>query len=346
MAPSGKSLALLLLIPFSIWLLVQAGDVVVPFILAGIFAFALNPIVSMLSKYVKLPRALSILVVYIILIGLIVTTLFFITTRLIVEFREVSVGPPVDVRARQVIDNLPTWEVAGQDIGLRPFALQTINNLGNFTSDLESRALAILSGGLRIGVYFLLFLVTAFYLVKDGRKLKTGLVSFVPEKYRDDFQIIWGKLQVILGNYLRGQLLLMLIIGVLAYALLEILEVKYALILAIMAGLLEIVPLVGPTISTVLAVIVAFFTAENRFGFDPQTLSLIVLAGFVVIQQLENYVIVPAVFNRLTSLHPAVVMFSIIIGGAVFGPLGAILAVPATASLKTIVEYLAQKDSL
>lgn len=346
MSLSGKGLAFLLLIPLSLWLLAQAGDIIVPFILAGIFAFALNPIVSMLSKYVKLPRTLSILLVYIILIGLIVTFLFFITTGLIIEFREVSSGPPIDVRAREFIDNLPTWEVAGQEIGLRPFALQTINNLGSFTSNLESRAVSILSGGLRVGVYFLLFLVTAFYLLKDGRKLKTGLVSFVPEKYRDDFQILWGKLQVILGNYLRGQLLLMLIIGGLGYILLEVLDVRYALILAIVAGLLEIVPLVGPTISTVLAVVVAFFTGANRFGLDPQTLSLIVLGGFVVIQQLENYVIVPAVFNRLTSLHPAVVMFSIIVGGAVFGPLGAILAVPGTAALKTIVEYLAQKDSL
>lgn len=325
------------------WVLFQAGEVLVPFILAGVFAFALNPVVTLISSQVKFPRTISILIVYLVLISLSVTALVFITTRLIAEFRLVTAGSTIDETARDFIENLPTWDIAGQAVSLKAFANQGLISLSNYTSTLENRAVGIFQGALREGVYFLIFLVTAFYLLKDGRKIKSALNSMVPDRYHSDFLVIWSKVQVILGNYLRGQLLLMLIIGFLSYILFEGLGIKYALILAILAGFLEVVPIVGPIVTAFVAAAVAFFTAANRFGLDPTTLTLAVLGGCLVIQQLENYVIVPGIYSRLTSLHPALVMFVVIVGGAVFGPIGFILAVPVTASIKVIAEYLASK---
>lgn len=325
------------------WILFQAGEVLVPFILAGVFAFALNPVVSFLTKQVRLPRTISILIVYLVLISLTVTALVFITTRLISEIRLVTAGSTIDATARQFIEGLPTWDIAGQSVSLQAFATQGLTSLSNYTSTLETRGVGIFQGALREGVYFLIFLVTAFYLLKDGRKIKSAINSLIPDRYHGDFLVIWAKVQVILGNYLRGQLLLMLIIGVLSYILFEGLGIKYALILALMAGLLEVVPIVGPIVTAFVAAGVAFFTAANRFGLDPTALSMAILGGCLVIQQLENYVIVPGVYSRLTSLHPALVMFVVIIGGAVFGPIGFILAVPTTASIKVIAEYLASK---
>lgn len=325
------------------WVLFQAGEVLIPFILAGVFAFALNPVVSFLTKQVKLPRTASILIVYLVLISLTVTALVFITTRLISEIRLATAGSTIDATARQFIEGLPTWDIAGQSVSLQAFANQGLASLSNYTSTLESRAVGIFQGAVREAVYFLIFLVTAFYLLKDGRKIKSATDSLVPDRYHEDFLVIWAKVQVILGNYLRGQLLLMLIIGVLSYILFEGLGVKYALILALLAGLLEVVPIIGPIVTAFVAAGVAFFTADNRFGLDPTALSMAILGGCLVIQQLENYVIVPGVYSRLTSLHPSLVMFVVIIGGAVFGPIGFILAVPTTASIKVIAEYLASK---
>lgn len=327
-----------------IWIFFQAGEVLIPFILAGIFAFALNPVVSMLSRYVKLPRTASILIVYVVLISLTITALAFITTRLIAEIRQATAGTTIDATAKAFIESLPSWEIGGQEFSLRALANQALSNLSNFTSNIESQAVSIFQGVLREGVYFLVFLVTGFYLLKDGRKLKSAVESIVPEAYREDFLVLWGKLQVIMGNYLRGQLLLMIIIGSLSYVILESLGVRYALILAIIAGLLEVVPIIGPIVAGIVAVSVTFFTAENRFGFDATTLAVVVAVSYFVLQQLENYVIVPGIYSRLTALHPALVIFAVIIGGAVFGPIGFLLAVPVTASVKVIAQYLASKS--
>lgn len=329
---------------FLVWILVQAGEILVPFILAGIFSFALNPVVSFLSKYVRLPRTVSILLVYSALTAVIVWFLVLVTSRLISEIRLITVGSSIDATAQKIVNDLPTWDIAGQQVSLQILANQSLANLLVFTSNLESRALGIFQGVLREGVYFLVFLVSAFYLLKDGKKFKSGIESMIPEQYRGDFLVVWSKVQVVLGNYLRGQLLLMLIIGLLSYLLFETLGIRYSLILAIIAGLLEVVPIIGPIGTAIIAAAVAFFTGDNRYGLDPTTLTLAVVAGSFVIQQLENYVIVPNLYARLTALHPILVLFVVIIGGAVFGPIGFILAVPTTASIKAIAEYFASKS--
>jgi predicted PurR-regulated permease PerM len=133
--------------------------------------------------------------------------------------------------------------------------------------------------------------------------------------------------------------------AVASFVVLETLGIKYALTLAILTGFLEIIPYVGPVVAGSLAAGVAFVNGQNRFGLDPTTAALIVIGAYVILRHLEDYFVIPALYNRLTKVHPLVVIFSVLAGGHLFGVLGLILAVPVAATVKVIFEYfLGRRD--
>ena len=133
--------------------------------------------------------------------------------------------------------------------------------------------------------------------------------------------------------WLWGQLILMLAIGLVTYVGLILLGVRYALPLAVFAGLLEIVPILGPTISTVPAFIVT--ASQNMFS------GLTVIALYFIIQQIENQVLVPVVMRRAVGLNPIVTLTALIIGGKLGGILGLLLAIPITLCVETVINEMA-----
>lgn len=165
--------------------------------------------------------------------------------------------------------------------------------------------------------------------------MKGFVVAITPSKYHDYAVSSAEKIKVKIGRWMQGQLLLMLIIFALDFLALHFLNVPYALILAILGGLLEIVPYLGPIISAVPAVI---------FGFLVSPLTgILVLAVYIVIQQVEGHIITPQVMKKALGLNPIVVILALLVGAKIGGVLGAILSVPITTAMSVFVDDLVEK---
>jgi predicted PurR-regulated permease PerM len=175
-------------------------------------------------------------------------------------------------------------------------------------------------------------LVLTFYMVVEEKKARSYFRNLAPAEYQPYIEHLLQKIQEKIGAWLQGQILLGLIVGCLVFFGLSLLQVKYALLLAIMAGLLEVIPYVGPIVSVIPAAIIAFAQAP--------VLGIFVLALYIVIQQLENHILVPKIMQKVTGLNPIISIAALLIGMKVGGLAGAILAIPLATLCVVVLEDL------
>ncbi len=166
-------------------------------------------------------------------------------------------------------------------------------------------------------------MVISFYLVVQDKGIKLFLSSVTPAEHRPYVISLAERIQTKLGRWLRGQLVVMMAVGLLVFIGLFFLKVDFALMLAVLAGLLEIVPYIGPFLAGTAAVALAFLQAP--------VLGVLVLALFLIVHQIEGYVLIPQVMKRAVGLNPLVIIISMIIGAKLYGILGVVVAVPLVA---------------
>lgn len=340
---SNRQAVLIVLGVAAIMFLYMERIVLIPFILAALFAYIFNPVVNRIARSFNLHRIISIAIIYFILASLIGAFLVIVGGRLLAEVREVTAAGAIDTTAQNAINSLPDWNISGTQIGLKSSAYNLLSSFKDSVSHYQNRTGPIFTSAIGQSVYVLVFFVAGFYILKDWAKMHQYLRDLFPKKQRETFNLLWSRINVILGNYLRGQLILVVIMTAMTFAVLEILGVRYALILAVMTGFLEIIPYVGPITAAIIAGGVAFLNGQNRFDLDPTYLALIILGSYFVLRHVEDYFVIPQVYNRLTKLHPLVIIFSVLAGGHLFGLLGLVLAVPIAATVKILLEFFTQK---
>jgi predicted PurR-regulated permease PerM len=182
--------------------------------------------------------------------------------------------------------------------------------------------------------------IIAIYLSVDGGKMTHSFTGIVPPEYAPELAELGRRLNGTWSDYVRGQGVMALVIGTTTFLVTWILGVPGSLFLGVIAGLLEVVPTLGPIIATIPAVLVSLFQGSTRFNLSNFVFALIVVAAYVLIQQLESNIIAPKVMGTSVQLSPILVLISIAAGFQVAGILGAILAVPVVASARTILSYL------
>lgn len=308
--------------------------ILMPFFLAAIFAYLLNPAVSFLNHHFKLPRTLAIALIYVVIIGLLSVLAINIGIQLSRESQEFTSEANNLVRqTNSQISVLPTW--------LQPVAVDTFDSLRSSLLLTNRRPMTYLPGALNRSVSVLIFLVAAFYFLKDGSQFIKNSLNFFGEKNRREIELVIQKINQVLGNYLRGQLFLILIMSSLTYIGLLIIGVKYALIISIFTGFAEIVPFAGPVVAASVAVIVAFTDQFSRISPAMPLLDVLaVISLYTVLRQVEDLFIIPQVMGRLTKLHPLIILFSVLAGGQIFGIVGYVVAVPIVASAKVIIDHV------
>lgn len=306
---------------------IYAGWAVVsPFIIAGIVAYLLNPLVNFLNQKLKLPRTVSILLIYLVLLGLIAITVYNLSFQIAQESKELVYNATLQISA------LPGW--------IQPAALDFMESLKNTLTPLNKKVITYLPGALNRTVSFLVFLVATFYFLKDGHSFQHNLLKIFPGKLKEEIEEILFKINKVLGNYLRGQLLVILIMSVTVYLGLVLIGVRYALVLSLLTGFLGIIPFVGITTATLVTVFVAFTDQFSRLGMDPVIEILAIVSLFVVLNQLNDLFISPHIMGKVTKIHPLVIMFCVLAGGHLFGIVGYIIAVPVVASIKVVLDHL------
>ncbi|MDX9893442.1 MAG: AI-2E family transporter [Patescibacteria group bacterium] len=314
------------------------GDILLMVFIAIIFAALIEPPVSYLEKK-KIPRALGIFLIYLILFLFLVLVI-----RLLI--------PPIAEQIGLFIQNFPGfWEQISQNyLSIKEYSQQqglldnVMSGLKGLQSGLQQAATGVY--GFIIAIFenlvnFIMILVITFYLVVEKDVMDRVLRAIAPARYHDHLSQLFTAIQKKIGDWARGQLILGLIIGVLSFIGLIILLPKYALVLALVAGITELVPYIGPILGAIPAVFLGFAVPPVSFGRG-----LAVLILYIVIQQVENNIIVPQVMKKSVGLNPVIIIIVMLIGTRIAGIIGLILAIPAATVVWVIVSDFIKKSEL
>lgn len=322
--------------------------------IAAILAYLINPIVVFINDRTRFSRGLAIAVIYLSLVVIIVGG----SILLGVSAYDQVVGfvNQIPSLLADFVDLLRELSQRTEPIRLGPFSLApasvewdaVINQLMGYVEPTVSRSGSILTSFATttisaVGQLFFIFIIS-IYLTAEIPNLG-GYVARLAERpgYQRDAERLLEYSKLIWSSYLRGQVILGLIIGFTTGISLGVLGVQYSLALGVMAGLLEFIPNVGPIVTAVVAVIVALLQPDNYWGLSSVQLALITLVIMVLIQQLENNLLVPRIVGNALNLHPLMVLLGVLMGASLAGILGAILAAPLLASLKLIGTYVWRK---
>ena len=282
----------------------------------------------------KIPRALSVLLIYLVCIGILAGLLILFVPSLANEIKSFSIEfPKYADGLYQKFQRLQDGSLKYQKLtdGIQNILIGLGDSLRVSASNILSKTLSIF-GGLFSAM---IVLVVSFYLAVQKNGIRNLLKGITPRKYEVYVLDIWTRAQKKMGQWFQGQLFLAIIVGLMVYIGLYFLHVRFALLLAIIAGILELVPYIGPWLSGIPAVILAFFQAP--------ILAVWVIVLYVAVQQIENYLIVPLVMKKMVGLNPVVVIIALLIGGKLLGILGVILAVPTAAILAEFFKDIKRK---
>ena len=315
---SHKTIIFVALFILSLWIIFLIRDLLIILFIAVIFVSALSPLVKFFIK-LKLPKVLSIALTYIIIIATVTGLIVSIVPPLIEQSSKLVVASPALVAQFFNVTNLDR-SIFSQE-------------LTNISKNLFSITLSIFDN--LVTIIFLL--VLSFYMLLEKEKLETRLASLFGSK-EERVKLLIVKIEEKLGAWLQGQLILSLVIGILSYIGLTLLNIPYALPLAMMAGIMEVIPVIGPIISALPAIFLALTISPF--------LSIAVAVMYLVIQQLENNLIVPQVMKRAVGLNPLIVILAIAIGSRLLGIAGALLAVPLAVVIQIIAAEIIEEKKI
>ncbi len=349
-ASTRLAVGVLLLVLAAVFLR-SVRQLLVPVTLALLMAYVLHPLVTRISNRLRIPRGLSIVIVYLVL-GLV---LMAITAGLGLAVSQQVAGLVEDLR--QISTEIPSLlhqlESLRFDLGPWTIDFQTMNLepiLSSLTSALQplltqtGAMVASVAGATAEAVGVLVvILVLGYYMLIDFGTLDNSFVSLIPRGYQADFRRLLDETGLVWSAFFRGQLLLGLIVGGLVAVVLSVLGVRFSLVLGLIAGVLEFVPIFGPAIAGLISVLVALFQGGNWWGLSPWGFGGVVLVAFVLIQQVENNVLVPRIIGHSLNLHPILVLLGALAGGSLAGVLGLLLAAPSVATSRLWLGYVYRK---
>ena len=307
-----------------VFFLYLVRDIVLLFLIAFTLASALEPLVSSARRRFRLPRGLTVFLVYIVVIGLIGLFFYALTPSFVEQFKEL--GMRYESFSESIEKGSGVFEEFLRRTGLASSLGTLFAGITGVSGGAFGTAVGFLTGLLEI----ISILVISFYLVIEQGAIRTAISQWVPDTYRDKTLNVVTTIQRKLGLWLLGQLILSLTIFLVTFIVLSILNVNLALALAALAGLLEIVPFLGPFIAAIPAILVAFTQSP--------TLALFVAVLYLLIQKAEGYVLVPKIMQKTVGVHPLVVLMAILVGFKLAGILGALLAVPVVAAGSVLFE--------
>jgi predicted PurR-regulated permease PerM len=322
------------------------ADTLTPFVIGLLLIYLLAPAVDRLARVHvgrhTVPRWLAILVLYlVIVVGLVIGLRLVVGPMAdqIQRFAREAPGWLESLRTWYEGLDLPEWLRSGID---RVIAGLSDDRGGDQGSGLDSllpiaRSLA---SSLISAFGYLIIPFWVFWVLKDLPTMSQRFEQAMPMVWRRDAFAVLGIVDHTFGRWIRGQLILGLVVGFATFAGLIILGelidpvfLSFAVLLAVVAGVLELVPVIGPILSMIPTLVLALATD------DPVRAAIAVVVLYLVVQQVENHVLVPIIQGDAVELHPSIVILALIVGSALFGLLGAILSVPVTAAARDIYRY-------
>ena len=330
---SWSVLGAMLLLAALIWVIEAVSVVWPPLVLAVAVIYLLAPLVDLLQKY-KVPRIIGSCLSYLLFAGLLVALGFVVIPVIQDQFAEFGTRFP------QIVDDVEKFIT---DLGTRlgftvgTFDFQSILNWSStfFSPDriqsLLNQVGTFAKTGMQVLAVFVLGPVLAFYILMDLPSIRRRTRNLIPERLRSELVHVANQVGRVVSGFVRGQLLVALIVGLLSSLGLWLLGVPFWLVIGMTAGLLNIIPFVGPFVGGALAGIVSLFN-------DVATAIWAVLM-FVAVQQFDNHVISPNILRRRVQLHPVFILLALLLGASLGGFFGILIAVPVAAVIKVVAGH-------
>lgn len=302
-------------------------DVLIMLFIVVVLTAALEPVVTKMAFW-GIPRAISILLIYLIIFSVIAMAIYLLVPALAAQFKELANNLP------EYIDKF-THSSTLQNFGATQKILDSISQSLNKLTGSFLSAVFVLFGGI---ISTLTVLAITFYILLEERGIRNMAMKLVPTKNKAKGAEIIHDMTVKLGKWLRGQVALMIIVGLAVALVLQLLGAPYALALGLIAGLLELVPIIGPIIGGAVAVLICFASGS------PLWMLIAVVVSYIAIQQLESQILTPKIMQKAVGVSPVIVIVAIMIGGKLLGVGGAVLAIPMVGILTVISEEIFRND--
>ncbi|HEX5699077.1 MAG TPA: AI-2E family transporter [Rubrobacter sp.] len=318
----------------------QVSGVLLTFLAAGVLAYALNPIVRRLEA-LRVPRVLAVIGVFLVLTLVVVVTLLLIIVPAVGQVQIVVRNPEAIVdQANTLVQRVQNLPYVGRYVAEmdQDRVLRLIESNAPSAGQVANVATGVIGGVFGVfGTLFnlLLMVLVSIYLLLEREKITRGLLGAIPETVRDQSLELFHEVERTLVRYLRGQIFLCAIMGVIGAAIMYFTVGKYALPVGAWVAATEIIPVIGAFLGAVPAVAIALFVPEGGF-----VEALIVAGLFLIAQQLEGNLLVPRIQGGSVGVHPLWVLFATLAGTALYGLIGAIFAVPVVAIIAATLRYL------
>ena len=322
-----------------------ARHALLPFAIGALGAYALAPLVERMTwlvplhtpAHAKWRRGIAVMIVYVVFLGLIIATLVGlvpIAARQITHF--IDILPAITTSAREqtfgLLEQYQSRTPPEIQDRLERIAEQGAATVGTVLGRALQGTVATVTTTLGFVLGFAVVPFWTFYVMRDRDSVSRSLVEGAPLEVREDARRMLTLMDRLLGRYLRAQLFLGLVVGVAVGAVMALLKVDLSLGLGVWAGVTELIPIIGPWIGAIPALIIVAAT-------DPGLLPWVALT-YLLVQQLENNLLVPRFQGEALDMHPAIVILVLVAGGAVWGLIGLVIAVPAAAILRELFWYL------
>ncbi len=297
-----------------IWFLYYIRDIILIFFISLLIMTILNPTVSRFSRY-KIPRAVSVVVVYLLAIGILALAI-------------AGIAPALIEQTTNFANNLPKYlaNIGFPSLVSEQVVKEVMAQIGTLPGKILKVGMSIFSNILAV----VTVLIIAFYLLLAREKIDEQLANFLGEEKAKEVAKLIDTLEFKLGGWARGQLALMIVVGILNFIGLTLLKIPFALPLALLAGILEIIPNLGPIVAAIPAVIIGF-------SISPLTGFAVISLAFLI-QQTENYFLVPKILEKSVGVSPIITLLALATGFKLAGIVGVLISVPILITFQVLIK--------
>ncbi len=313
------------------------GQILAPLLVSVVLAYLLNSIVNYLERW-HFPRLLALWLVYLLFLGALIFALFGLIPVLWKQLTTLVLELPTVVDKGQVLFNdlVSRYPHITGDMQWQEILLAVKAQQGKIGQVLLSASFSIIPNVIEFILYFVLVPILVFFLMKDSRVIMTWIAQFLPSN-RSLVNNVWAEVNTQIGNYVRGRVIEIIIVGVVTSITFAIMGLPYAVLLGTLTGLAVTVPYIGGVVATIPVVIIAFL----QWGISAPFVYLLV--AYTVIQILDGNVLVPILFSETMNIHPIAIIVAILIFGSLWGFWGMFFAIPLATAVKAILDVWPRK---
>jgi len=356
-SPFAKQIVIVSTVIAAVWLLFRIHLLLTPLVLAFLLAYLISFPVNWLVRRTGWPRTPVTVLVQLLAVFIILSTPALIVPRVVALGRSfgttlinviqglLTVTPePIEITPSLKLDLGAFYEPISQTLrGLLEPGVSSIQNLQSLLFPFASGAAVVVWGAVNVVIGGLFVFVVSFYIVKDAPLIGRFVTTHIPEIWLPEARRLWAELTKIWDAFVRGQLILGIVMGLIIWLSMAILGVRNAPALGLLSGFLEFVPGVGPVIAAVPGILIALILGSMWVPLPHLWFAVLVALVYILLSQLENLYLLPRVIGSRVALHPAVVIVGALAGAQLAGVLGILLAAPTIASLRLLIGYAVRK---